>query len=256
MAEQGRSLPVRDNPGSGYLQALAETGAIGFALTAIFALWLAREALSALAHADTGTLAAGCGAAVLGFLAALVLGSHWFAPDVSLAFFLFAACVARPSPAPEPAAGGRRMAARARRAAVLLYAAAAVVATLSTLSTDQAFRYRRGMGFHGKEEGRGGPFYWTERRFAIRLSPGETLRIGLAHFTPEGWPVELTAEADGRRVFAKTLAPGQGLPLRLSAGPRQARVIRFTLSRAFVPKYLGFSSDRRELGLVAVFPGS
>jgi O-antigen ligase len=254
MAEQGRALPMRDNPGSGYLQALAETGAIGFALTAIFAILLGREALSALAGAKTRPLAAGCGAAVLGFLVALAFGSHWFAPDVSLAFFLFAASVARPAAAPEASEPATR--ARLRRASVLLYAAAALVATLATLSTDQAFRYRRGMGFHGKEEGRSGPFYWTERRFAIRLSPGETLRMGLAHYTPEGRPVELTAEADGRRVFAKTLEPGQGLPLRLSAGPRDPRVIRFTLSRAFVPKYLGLSSDRRELGLVAVFPGS
>jgi hypothetical protein len=112
------------------------------------------------------------------------------------------------------------------------------------------------MGFHGKEEGTGGPFYWTERRFAIRLRPGETLRMHLAHFTPEGRPVELTGEADGRTVLERTLAPGQALPLRLSAGPDGPRVFRFTLSRAFVPKHLGLSPDRRELGLVAVFPGS
>jgi O-antigen ligase len=256
MAEQGRALPMRDNPGSAYLQALAETGAIGFVLTVLFAIFLLREALvalsrvAALSAAGARPLAAGCGAAALGFLVALAFGSHWFAPDVALAFFLFAATVARPAPEPAPSA------ARLRRAAVLVYAAAAVVATLATLSTDDAFRYRRGMGFHGKEEGRGGPFYWTERRFAIRLLPGETLRLGLAHYTPEGRPVELIAEADGRTVFTKTLKPGQGLPLWLSATPDRARVVRFTLSRAFVPKYLGLSGDRRELGLMAVFPPS
>ena len=251
LAEEGKTLPLRDNPGSAYLQALAETGAIGFLLTLLVAALVAREARAALAGWKEDPLAAGCGAAALGFLVALIFGSHWFAPDVSLAFFLFAACVARPARAPEKAG-----AARLRRAAVLAYAVAAAAATLATLSPDQAFRYRRGMGFHGKETGSGGAFYWTERRFAIRLPPGESLRINLAHFTPEGRPVELRAEADGRTVLEKTLVPGQGLPLRLSAGVRQPRVFHFSLSRAFVPKHLGLSPDRRELGLVAVFPGS
>ena len=147
------------------------------------------------------------------------------------------------------------MAGRVRRGAVLVYAVAAAVATLATLSPDQAFRYRRGMGFHARETGSGGAFYWTERRFAIRLQPGESLRIALAHYTPEGQPVELRAEADGLTVLEKSLVAGQGLPLRLSAGAGAPRVFRFTLSRAFVPKHLGLSADRRELGLVAVFPG-
>ncbi len=254
LAEEGRALPLRDNPGNAYLQALAETGAIGFLLVAAFAFLLAREALAALSGWRERPLAAGCGAAALGFLAALVFGSHWFAPDVSLAFFLFAAYVARP---PASTAASRSIvAARLRRGAVLLYAAAAALATVATLSPDQAFRYRRGMGFHGKEEGPGGSYYWTERRFAIRLPPGETMRIALAHYTPEGRPVDLTAEADGHVVFERTLAPGQGLPLRLSAGATKPRVFRFTLSRAFVPRHLGHSADRRELGIVAVFPGS
>jgi O-antigen ligase len=254
LAEEGRALPMRDNPGSAYLQALAETGVIGFLLTAVFVAFVAREAFAALTAWREKPLGAGCGAAALGFLVALTFGSHWFAPDVSLGFFLFAACVARsrPSTAAEPLA-----AARLRRGAVLLYVVAAAFATLATLSPDEAFRYRRGMGFYAKEESReGGVFYWTQRRFAVRLSPGETLRIGLARFTPDGRPVELTAEADGRIVLRKTLEPGQAMPLRLAAGSKDARVIRFTLSRGFVPKHLGHSADRRELGLVAVFPGS
>jgi len=250
LAEEGRSLPVRDNPGSAYLQALAETGAIGFLLVAVFAVLLARESVAALSAWRETPLIAGCGAASLGFLVALALGSHWFAPDVSLAFFLFAACVGRTASAPEGALTGKL-----RRGAVLIYAAAAAIATLATLSPEAAFRYRRGMGFHGKEEDRGRPLYWTQRRFAIRLSPGETLRMSLVHYTPEGRPVDLIAEADGQEVLSRTIAPGQGLPLRLSAGSREPRVFRFTLSRSFVPKHLGLSADRRELGVVAVFPG-
>jgi hypothetical protein len=110
------------------------------------------------------------------------------------------------------------------------------------------------MGFHGKEEGRGGPFYWTQRRFAIRVPAGESMRLDLAHYTPEGRPVELSAQADGEPVLRRELAPGQGLSLRLSALAGRPRVVRFTLSRAFVPRHLGLSADRRELGMVAVFP--
>jgi hypothetical protein len=66
--------------------------------------------------------------------------------------------------------------------------------------------------------------------------------------------VELIAESEGRRVYAHTFAPGQSVSLRLNGAADEPRVIRFTVSRAFVPKRLGLSSDRRELGLVAVFP--
>jgi hypothetical protein len=134
------------------------------------------------------------------------------------------------------------------------YAAAAFWSALSTLGPDEAFRYRGEIGFHEREIGQGGSFFWTRRRFAIRLELGQTRRIVLAHFTPEGSKVELTAEADGRIVFTRALEPGEAAGLRLFAGPTGPRVFRFTLSRAFVPRRLGVSGDRRELGVVAVFP--
>jgi hypothetical protein len=254
LAEQGRSLPVRDNPGSAYLQALAETGAIGFLLTVALAAGLARFTFSA---------PDGAGGAVTAFLIALVVGSHWLAPDVSLAFFLLASAAAasvrpramRPSgnDSDERAPYGRGRW-RWRAALVAIYAAAAFLASVATLQADVAFRHRQGIGFHEKEVGPGGPFYWTQRRFAISLAPGQDLRLTLAHYTPEGRPVELTAESGGRRVYTRTFVPGQAVALRLNGSPSESRVIRFTLSRAFVPKRLGLSSDRRELGLVAVFP--
>ena len=240
-AGRGRPpAPIRDNPGSAYLQALAETGVIGFALLAALVLALGRLALSAKD---------GAGGAVAAFLVALAVGSHWLAPDVALLFFLLAA-VAAPVAALAPSPSGRRL----RAALVLVYAVAASVASLSTLRADVAFRHRQGIGFHEKEVGRGGPFYWTQRRFAIFLPPGKPMRLSLAHYTPEGRPVELTADCEGRRVYARTLSPGETVSLRLNASAGEARVVRFAVSRAFVPKRLGLSSDRRELGLVAVFP--
>lgn len=240
LAERGRALPIRDNPGNAYLQALAETGAIGFALTVALALALFRFAWSG---------ADGSGAAVAAFLVALLAGSHWFAPDVALLFFLLAALAAPRSAALRPGSFGRL-----RVFLVAAYAIAVVVAGLSTLRADVAFRHRRGIGLHAREKGAGGAFYWTQRRFALRIPKGSTMRMSLAHFTPEGRSVELTAESSGRSVYAKMLAPGEGVALMLSGGPGEDRVIRFAISRAFVPKELGVSSDRRELGLVAVFP--
>ena len=244
--EDGRSLPLRDNPGNAYLQALAETGILGFALTLLFCLALAREGW--LAGAGGEPLARGAGAASLAFLGALAAGSHWFAPDVALYFFLLAAVCARPrlsDPSPRTA--------RLRAAIVAAYAVAACAVLLETRSPEEAFRYRPGLGFHAKETGPGGPFWWTQRRFAIRVAPGRSMSLGLAHFTPEGRPVTLTAESEGRTVFERDLAPGEGIRLRLSADAAP-RIVRFTLSRAFVPKRLGLSADRRQLGLVAVFP--
>jgi len=252
LAERARALPLRDNPGSAYLQALAETGAIGFLLTLVLAALLAREGFAALARGGQDPLAAGAGAGVLGFLVALGVGSHWFAPDSSLLFFLLAAVAARPATASD--ASVRRWGRWLSRGAVGAYGAAVVLAAFSTLSSEEAFRYRRGMGFHGKEEGPGGAFYWTQRRFAIRVPAGETMRLRLAHYTPEGRNVELSAEAEGHKVLRRELRPGEGLSLRLAAAAGRPRIVRFTLSRAFIPRQLGLSADRRELGLVAVFP--
>jgi O-antigen ligase len=249
VAEEGRSLPMRDNPGNAYLQALAETGAIGFLLTLVLVAVFAREAWAALVARAPAPLARAGGAAILGFLAALVFGSHWLAPDVALLFFLFAAATAR-SEAPSRATWPSRT----RAILVAAYALAVVLQAGATLSSDEAFRYRQGIGFYGKEVGPGGPFYWTARRFAMRLTPGQNLRLVLAHYTPEGRSVDLAAESGGKIVLRRTLEPGQSVELLLAGPARGHRVIRFSLSRAFSPKRLGLSGDRRELGVVAVFP--
>lgn len=247
--EQGRALPMRDNPGNAYLQALAETGAVGFLLTLGLAAVLAREAWAARRRIPDAPLQAGAGAALLAFLVTLLTGSHWFASDVVFLFFLAAAVAVREAE-PVPARG----AAILRRLLVTIYAAAALWGAAKTLGPDEAFRYRQGIGFHAKETGSGGPYYWTQRRFAIRLLPGETMRLGLAHFTPENRGIELTAESKGRTVYRRALEPGQTIGLRLVGDPAAPRVVRFALSRAFIPKRLGLSGDRRELGIMAVFP--
>jgi hypothetical protein len=89
------------------------------------------------------------------------------------------------------------------------------------------------------------------------LRSGETVRLGLAHFTPEGRPIEVVASAGGSILLRRTFQPGQGRVVRLKNPGGPPRAFLFELSRAFVPKRLGLSGDRRELGLVSVeLPGS
>ncbi len=248
LADEGRPAKFMDNPGNAYLQALAETGAIGGALTLVFVAVLVREAARALRDRTGSPATAGAGASLLGLLAALATGSHWFAPDVALLFFLMAAASA--GGAPERAAA--RWPARVGVGALALYAAAAAVSARSTLDPAEAFRYSRDIGFHGVEQGSDGPFRWTARRFAVRLAPGERLRLRLVHVTPERRPVVLTARAGAER-FSRTLPPGDGITLALSAPAGAAEVVVFGLSRSFVPRRVGGSGDSRELGVAAIF---
>ena len=248
LAEQGLATGISDNPGNAYLQALAETGAIGLGLTLVLAFVAGRESLRSLRGAGGGAAAAGAGASLIGFLAALVTGSHWFSADAALVFFLLLAVTSRAAERDAP----RAIAARAGALAVGAYAAAAAVSSLGTLDADETFRYSPDIGFHAEEIGPGGAFRWTARRFAVRLRPAETLRMHLTHFTPEGKPVVLTADAGSERL-TRSLAPGEGVSLVLTAPDDRPRVVVFRLSRSFVPRRVGGSEDRRELGVAAVF---
>jgi hypothetical protein len=238
-----RRLALRDNPGSAYLQALAETGILGLLVMLAFFLALGRSALSRLRETP------GTGAAVLAFLLSLAVGSHWLAPEAGFFFFLLAADVA----APRSGAAAGEVASRALFATVAIFALLALRAVFATADPAEAFRYRNRIGFYAPEVGAGGPFQWTHRRFAMLVGREEPGRISLANYSPEGKPVEVTVAADdGPVLFRCTLPSGSSVRLALAAGSRP-RVFRFALSRSFVPKRLGLS-DRRELGVVAVTP--
>jgi O-antigen ligase len=253
LAEKGRSLGgATDNPGNAYLQALAETGLAGFLLTVLFLAIVASESWSALRGRGSPGIASAAGAAVLGFLASLLTGSHWLSPDVAFVFFLAAAVASRRPPAP-PRRGARALAV----AALAAYAVAAAGSAATTSRASEAFRYRPEMGFYAPEPGPGGSYRWTQKRFAVRVSAGEDVRLALVHYTPEGAAVRLEALADGRPVFERSLVPGEAVRLRLRAPADAPALFRFVLSRAFVPRHLGSSRDVRELGVMAlVEPGS
>jgi O-antigen ligase len=257
MREENRRFLMRDNPGSAYVQALAETGAAGFLLTAFFVVSLGALALRRARERDV--LVGGTGVAIAAFLAALAVGSHWFAPDVSLLFFLLAALVAGPAPArasdglktEEAATPWLR---RSLLVLILLYAFAAGAAVLATARPEEAFRYSPRIGFHDEEVGPGGPFRWTRRKFALWVEPGQTREILLAHFSPSPKPVDVEVTLDGRTIFRRALKAGESATLRLNGSPLRPRAIIFNVSQAFVPKRLGLSQDRRELALLSIEP--
>lgn len=252
MREENRNFGMRDNPGSAYVQALAETGMAGLFLTVLFA---ARLGFQAFRRArDRDPLLAGAGIAALAFLGALAVGSHWLAPDVSLLFFLVAAVVGGSASGPAPEGHETPSWRRARLVAVILFVAASAVAAFATLRPAETFRWSPRIGFHEAEAGPGGPFRWTRQRFAVWLEPGETRRLVLAHFSPSPAPANLAAVVDGRTEFRRTLRAGESVSLVLRGSPDRARAVVFEVSRSFVPKRLGLSQDRRELGLLSIEP--
>jgi O-antigen ligase len=253
LREQGLAMPTRDNPGSAYVQALAETGIVGLAFTLLFAVVLARDGVRRLTRGapEGNGVASASALAALAFLGVSAVGSHWLAADAGLFFFLIASIAALPS----ETAPSRR----ARlwlRAGLLIYAGAAFVMMLSTARPEETFRYGSLVGFYPPERGPGGQFQWTRRNFALWLAPGERRRLGLANFSPIGLPVEITARSGDWLLYWRSLQPGGAMVLDLEGASSGAAPIRFALSRSFVPRRLGIpGGDARQLGLQAVFFG-
>jgi hypothetical protein len=61
----------------------------------------------------------------------------------------------------------------------------------------------------------------------------------------------LTARSSGRPDYRRSLKAGESVTLALAGSPEAPRAVIFEISRAFVPKRLGLSQDRRELGLLS-----
>ncbi|HYB53314.1 MAG TPA: O-antigen ligase family protein, partial [Thermoanaerobaculia bacterium] len=228
--ERGARLPARDNPGSAYFQALSETGLLGLFVTLLFAVSLGRDAISRLTRAGGEGFGAASAAAGLGFLAVLTVGSHWLAADTNLLFCLLASAAALPEGDPPPFPRRAWL-----RAAVVLYAAAAAAAVIATARPEEAFRYGTRIGFYPRERGTGGEFQWTRQNFALWLRPGERTRLALAQFSPLGGPVEISANAGGRPIYHRALAPGGIVTLDLIGGASRPAAVSFALSRSFVP---------------------
>jgi O-antigen ligase len=242
IVESPAGLPMRDNPGSAYLQALAETGAVGLAVMLLFVVVLVGRALARRRDPDASGAAAALGA----FLVAFFVGSHWLAPEISLLFFLLAAQVA--------GSGERRgsVLGRATLALIAVYAVTILFAASRTRTPGETFRHSNLIGLHQRESGPEGPFRWTRRRFAIWVRPGAPEELSLGNASPEGKSVEMSVAAAGRMLYRRSVRPGETVRLALWSGG-QPRAVTFELDRAFVPKRFGLP-DRRSLGLVMVRP--
>ncbi len=246
LQEEHRRLAMRDNPGSSYVQALAETGVPGFLLTAAFAVALGAQALTRIRALERDPVAGTAAVASIAFVLASLFGSHWYAGDASLLFFLLASVVALPGAGRK---GGWRQA--MRLAAVGAAAVAAIAGILATLDPATTFRFSPRIGFHELENGPDGPFRWTRKNFALWLEPAAVQSVVLTHSPPMAQPVEVTERVAGAALWRRSLAPGESVTLRLNGASEGPRAFVFALSRAFVLRRLRLGMDRRELGLRA-----
>jgi hypothetical protein len=164
---------------------------------------------------------------------------------VSFLFFLLAAAAATPGESP------RTWLPRLSAALLTVYTVFAALAIARTSDPRETFRHSRLIGFHGQETGPGGNFRWTRKKFALWVPADAPQQLALANYSPEGKPVEIRVRADGRVLYRRSVRPGEAVHLALRPAGR-ARAFRFELDRAFVPKRLTGSDDRRELGLLAV----
>lgn len=228
-------LTVTDNPGNFYLQALCETGVAGALLVLGFLGLAAAAAIRASRTASedgAGIRNSAIAASVLGFAAALAVGSHLLAAEVSAAFFAFAGGLVSD-------VGGSPV--RPRRVAAIagVLAAAAVLASLpvalSTRGADAAFRFSPRVGLYEPEPSPEGMFRWMGRRAAWKLFPGERRRLRLVYQSPGEEPERFRILSDGRVLYDRRMAPRRPAEVDLQAPPHRAAIFEFVNSSSFRP---------------------
>ena len=204
-------------PGNAYLQALAETGAVGLLADARPRVrarparrgrrW--RRSPDAPARSGLRRGPARLSRRAPGGLALVRAGRR---------LSLLSARRGRRAPGAAGAVAPRAAAAPSRGLLVAVYAAAALWAAARDLRPDDGFRLPARHRLPRPGDGTGRPLLLDAAALRDPPPAGETMRLRLAHYTPEGRDVELTAEADGRARASPRLAPGPvDSSLRLSA---------------------------------------
>lgn len=240
----GSPAVATDNATNLLLDVAAECGLPALLLALAAAAPLLVRALAAAAGRERGDpVGRAAGAALCGFAAASLTGSHLRFPEVALLLAALAALLPE-APVEEAPADGPRP----RRALPVLAGAGVLGALLSTLPTagpDAPFRGERWAGLHD----RGRPRRWTSDEAFRRVAPGEReVRLTLANERPDSRPVVLRLRVDDGAASALSVAAGPARTYRVSL-PRGARVLRLAVEPSFVPRSLTGAADSRTLGV-------
>ena len=229
-------VPTRfvDNPGSFYLQILCETGLAGAALFAVFAGRSARAVAGSIERDPDRRPGA---ASLIGFAAALAIGSHLLAAEVSIAAFLLLAAAA---PEQEPPRRRRPFRALAVGAAAILGWALLLAPTAKPA---EAFRFAPTIGFYAPERGAEGLFRWMRPRAAVLVPAGGRFPMTIRFPAPGRSGETLAVRSEERDLFSHALAP-RPLSIALVAPAGSASVFFLDSSFRFRPADAGIPDPR------------
>lgn len=247
-------ITVTDNATSTLLDVGAECGipALLLALAAVIPI-LVRATDSVFGSRDLSSTesrlgARAAGAVLLGFAVASFTGSHIRFPEVALLVALSAALLPASS-----ADSGSYFSPPRRLAGVLAFSGivASCLALLPTLQPKAAFRAGPWVGVYGPEIHEERSQAWLGPRAFRRIREGESrLSLTFRNQRPDGRPVLVSADIEGRPSGSLSIAAGARGVLSLSSLPRESRALRLRFEPTFVPVRLTGLPDFRELSLL------
>ncbi len=250
-AKRHGPVAVTDGATNALLDVAAECGIPGLVLALLAVvplLALAFDAAFARGGIDPASRAAG--AALAGLFVASQTGSHTRFFEIALLTSLAAAFVLAPSRSPgedRPSDGDGWK--PARTAAVLAGAGllGSFAAVLPTARPEAPFRATTWAGVYPARTGE--PFHWAGPLAYRAIRPGETsVAFRVQNARPDGAPVAVSVDVDGRPAASLDLAGGETRELRFDV-PAGGTVARIRTRPAFVPGDAAGGRDRRRLAI-------
>ncbi len=245
-------VKVTDSATNALLDLAAECGIPGLllALLAVVPL-LARAFDAAFARGPIDPASRAAGAALAGLFVACQTGSHTRFFEIGLLTSLAASFLLVPHRTsrenrPHPVGGWRP----ARTAALLAGAGllGSAAATLPTARPEAPFRVSLWAGVYPARPGT--PFHWAGPLAYRGIRTGETsVDFRLQNARPDGAPVSVSVDVDGRRVATLDVpAGGETRDVRFDVPPG-GRIVRVRAHPSFVPNELAGGGDRRRLAI-------
>lgn len=248
-AKRHGPIAVTDSATNALLDVSAECGLPGLILALLAVVPLLERAFdAAFARGPIDAVSRGSGAALAGLFVACQTGLHTRFFEIALLTSLVAAFVLVPRhPSGEcrpQSAGGWRPA----RTAGILAAAGLIgsaAAALPTARPGAPFRTTTWAGVYPARPGN--PFHWAGPIAYRAIRPGETsVAFRLQNARPDGLPVAVNIDVDGRPVERLDLPAGETREVRI---PAEGAVARIRTRPAFVPADVTRSTDRRCLAI-------